>query len=350
MREVLVHDVGDGNHIDMLGDWWDSAAKVDFGTSGPKDKLFRPGTSWTWGDIHYFLPPTPYFILSHHHADHYNGFIAAACNKKYQQVRFHFRHVYYPRFPSFPNHRLVMRQILFLNRLILGDTSGSRQYDLLRLIRSCNSQTFRYSPVKQGDEIPLGADRIEVIWPPDTIVNGNLNRAVDTAMRLFDALTDTNSDLRDRYERMNEIPAEPGEFDLDEDDRFALDAREELREQIHEVNEALRRVANRLSLAFLVGEQLLFLGDLEEEELRAVIDHMKANHRFNHTNCLVAAHHGTHWDERLRDVFAHQVVVSNGSSRAADFCEEYKDISSRVRSTFLEGDISVEPHRRLTSR
>jgi beta-lactamase superfamily II metal-dependent hydrolase len=241
--------------------------------------------------------------------------------------------------------------MVFINRLLMGDTSGSQQYDLLRYISKKNGQNFKYTPVNQGSIIRFGSAELMVLWPPDNISSGRFNRAVDTTLNRFEEFIAKNGKLRARYERMNEIPSEPGTFAADDDDQIALEmTNEKLVKEVHRINTALNDIANRISLAFIIKDSILFLGDLLEPELNEVIKHLKHSYRFNHIDCLVAAHHGTHWDNSLYDIFAYQVAISNGKRMICKFREEYKDIAEGIRSTFQEGDISIDLRLRLTSR
>jgi beta-lactamase superfamily II metal-dependent hydrolase len=78
MRSIVMHDVGDGSHIDILHPpLGQHQLKVDFGTSSDISKLLdsvgSPFPSYVYNS----------FLLSHFHTDHYSGLVEILKNPKY---------------------------------------------------------------------------------------------------------------------------------------------------------------------------------------------------------------------------------------------------------------------------
>ena len=103
-------------------------------------------------------------------------------------------------------------------------------------------------------------------------------------------------------------------------------------------NDALRNATNRLSIAFRQEDNVLFLGDLEKKELRCVSNNLKTQQQLYY-DCLVAAHHGTHWHKAMKDLHCKVCLVSAGNSLVSKIKKEYKSISSSLYQTFFVNDI-----------
>ena len=337
MQRIIMHDVGDGNHVDIVPEWRRSGLKVDFGTNSDKKKLFNDCGLLDWI---YPLRFGRSFMLSHFHADHYNGLIELLRHANHEHFCLGFRKLYYPRFPTFPNSTVIAKQILYYNRLLLGDYSGSQQYDLIRIVSKLNRRRFTSIPLSQGDLIQDSSMEAEVLWPPRTIANNSFNRTVERVIGRFEETISHYPELRDQYVGMNGVPSEHGESEFNPEDLSNLS--EPLRnvpQEVVELGVPLRNIANRLSIAFLSGRHILFLGDLENYEIYSVVKYLKKIRNFNHSEFMIAPHHGTHWQASMINIFANHILVSNGPKMIAKFKQEYKQISNRVHSTFLEGTV-----------
>ncbi len=338
MLYIIMHDVGDGNHIDFTSTGLHSILKIDFGTNSKKDLLFKD-----------FPPLSPFrrhaisnsFLLSHFHADHYNGLIQVLHRREFADIRFGFQNVYYPRFPKFPNSSILEKQMLFFNRLLLGDYSGSQQYDLIRIISKQNGRAFKYYPLSQGNRVQGGDMEAEILWPPRLITDNEFIKTVRDLIAKIEEVLSRHPRYDELYRKMNETPKEASEAGVNTDDLEEIELSEaEIPEEIANLGKDLRGIANRLSISFLTDKALLFLGDLECKEIATVIKYLKRS-KFNHSEYMIAAHHGSHWHDSLLDIFANEILVSNGRRMVVKFKEGYKGITNRLRFTYLEGSIIV---------
>jgi beta-lactamase superfamily II metal-dependent hydrolase len=114
----------------------------------------------------------------------------------------------------------------------------------------------------------------------------------------------------------------------------------ELLERLRDVNNELHGVANDLCLVFSRDDKLLFLGDLEARQLRSVVTCLRKRHN-TRFEVMIAAHHGTHWHDKLRYLSARVVLVSNGERMRPYYKNQYEDIGCSVLQTETTGDLKV---------
>ncbi|MEW6230379.1 MAG: hypothetical protein AB1700_20210, partial [Bacillota bacterium] len=295
------------------------------------------------------------FVISHFHADHYNGLVRAA--ESFRERRFAIREVYYPRLPDIPvtEKRELMCYLLAMNGRILGRDTGLRELDLLRVFQKLNRAPFRHIPVSQGDTILVDGVPFEVLWPPRQVDEGTRD-AIRKALASFRKALEEDKTLQKRY---NEV-SEGGLVDiyLDEDSATMSeladdDAREDagnhrgdphtrrsepLPQSVRDANEDLRKVANHLSIAMAQGNNILFLGDLEDSHIAWVVAYLGRRH-MNGFHLLVTPHHGTHWHDELENIRCTYSVSSNGARLHARKSSAFKRISSWSLNTYDCGDI-----------
>ncbi|WP_146192147.1 hypothetical protein [Oceanotoga teriensis] len=105
-------------------------------------------------------------------------------------------------------------------------------------------------------------------------------------------------------------------------------------------NDSLKKVANHLSLTLLGDGGLLFLGDLEHQEIKKVIgDLIAAGKKKFYT--LIIPHHGTHWDNSLKDIKCIYSITSNGRRLCFYIKPGFKSISKKSFAIHVDGDIAI---------
>jgi hypothetical protein len=336
MLHLKVYDVGDGNHLDILSRFR-MGLKVDYG-SLQEEKLEKS----IYRSYPYFFKKR-LFLLSHFHSDYYNGLIKMA--RAGISVSGKIKAVFYPRLPEFPQNREFMRRLLYLNRLLLGDPTPATGFDLFRVIRHINGEPFKFKSLSQGEVFPLFNREVEVLWPPKEIVEKTLAKSVDSAVRDFDSALALDPLLATGLEKfeVRDILDGTSEYRIFGEDasplRFSGDA--VIPPEVLKAGERLRKIANRFSLAFRVDDTLLFLGELENNDVNKVLTRLKKEH-FNHCSCIVTPHHGTSWGSKLTDIFTYVSVVSSGSKYIRNYDERYKLMSESVRATFTDGDVFLD--------
>ncbi len=80
------------------------------------------------------------------------------------------------------------------------------------------------------------------------------------------------------------------------------------------MDDKFRNITNRLSLAFYCDDEVLFMWDLEKEEINRVVRKLK---NINKTEfyVLITPHHGTHWDDKLSEIRCEYAVASNNKHK-----------------------------------
>lgn len=287
---------------------------------------------------------TNFFILSHFHSDHYNGLFEGV------RAGHHFplEEVIMPVIPEFTRRKEVFQCLFAMNMRVLGNDSGSMDYDFLSVINRLSNNPTYYRRVKQGDEVVLGGTHFQVLWPPSRLTDDDILPSVEKALekfsqalqqdkilgRIYRALDD-EGDLENYLSQENifgseniinsEIPSLP------EEPRDIPDITKE-------ANKALRKVANRLSLAFRIDSQLLFLGDLESREIDKVIGYLEREERL-YFSAMLTPHHGTHWGDNMPTLSCDVAVSSVGKKLFKYVKPNYKYIVRRHLITHLQGDV-----------
>ncbi len=200
--------------------------------------------------------------------------------------------------------------------------------------------------------------QIDVLWPPRTLIDGEVLKVIRNAINDFGEAKKKDKELRKLYDAVEK--AEKAQMYLrEEEGRSEPDKAEqvdvklqighrplptrELPPIVARANKSLRLAANHLSLAFHAGSRLLFLGDLERNEIKQVVAELQRRHRTNFL-ITITPHHGTHSHAdllRLRSILA---ISSLGSRLIRYLRPEYKTKSSFARlclSTHRDGNIHV---------
>ena len=191
----------------------------------------------------------------------------------------------------------------------------------------------------------------DVLWPPRTIVRTDrkTTKAVRAFISGFEKALQDDANLRCITERVRndellsvydiderehptdrELPEEP-EWDDPQGQR-------RVPESTRTANELLRKVTNRLSLAFYVRSLgLIFLGDVETDEIPQIV----AQIRHRPVYCMVAPHHGTHWHDALATIPSVYTVAANGHLRSRYLKPQFANTGAYFLDTYRLGDIGI---------
>lgn len=326
MRVLRVADVGDGLCSWLRGP--DRGMIIDCGGSSGKVALAALEAMY----------PAEILVLTHLHRDHYVGLVEAARTKnRILQVK----ELVLPRIPEFEqSSQFRVAFIAMMTRLSRAET-GIRVYDVAHWLAAVNQGPFRRRFVSANDSIELGNRRLRVLWPPKQVTYDEVLVTVRRALNAFDEALESDAVLREEHERAFELPSR--ESDLFEPDVELLQEDEAPGREIPEITRhaenELRAVANRLSLAFHEGSDLLVWGDQEATEIRAIADGLLSD-GLSRFHVMVTPHHGTHWPLRLRYPRSVVAVTSAGERRIDDFKKGL--IQAEIhRSTYLEGTLEV---------
>lgn len=345
---VVLCDVGDGLHMLLGPAFGGLRAMIDCGCGQRSTAAYESLIRFKESPVGPFLRV---LVLSHFHADHYKGLLDYAI--MHRGLRgFGFHEVYYPMLPKFPEAATLFKTIQFINRLLIGEVSGSPQYDFIDLVGLINDHGFSYRPLSKGDSFYVEGQRIAVLWPPRTIQDGDFTGRVRNAIKLFDEALTSKPEIMDAYERFRvnvEGIFEPGQrsypYDRQRMEEVLASGKEpqELDSDMAHAVDAIIGVANSLSIVLKADDSLLFMGDLEQPEIEQVIEILKAEYRFNHTQLLIPPHHGTHWHERMLDIFAAKIMISAGKGMSNFFKRELLTITNVCNSTYTSGTIEANP-------
>ena len=353
MREIYMADVGDGLCLSIRTISGD-LIQIDCG-SNQGSKIALAGLE----KIYDYSNTPDIFILSHFHIDHYNGLLFISNNKhRYKYfLPFKIREVYFPKIPEFRQKREFMEALFAINLLIFGSETGLMEYDFLKTISRMNQGAFRYKPLSQGDKININGSIFEVIWPPHVITEEDTLKIIEKALDDFNKALEENEKLRELYEKVKRedifekyLAEKRGERDRhpfsdsegnDESNESLEEAKEgkkTLPNIVKKANNSLKRAANHLSLVFLEDNRILFMGDLENYEIKQVIKYLERNNKRNFL-IFIPPHHGTHWHRDIKKIKWDYLLCSNGPKLCRKINPNFK--SSLSLSTHINGDIVI---------
>lgn len=303
------------------------------------------------------------FLLSHYHADHYRGLVAAARDKEKQKFSWAPDLVFAPGLPKFKSNREVYCALFTMSAMVLGSESGSMDFDFLGAVHRLRNSVsgngkksnFKYRQLFQGDEFSLGKQSCTALWPPRYVDDKVFSSTVEKALLKFEEAQNADDVLREIHNRITEsefvdrllsqersdvaFPQDRYYADLEE--RWVQRKGQPLLPVVEEANRALRAVANHLSLGFFTEGGLLFLGDISEKALPAVVDKLVSLGEVDFMY-LIAPHHGTFWDKSLLSLRANTVIVSTGKRLAAKYNPHWGLVGKTVLSSYLNRDIQVD--------
>jgi beta-lactamase superfamily II metal-dependent hydrolase len=337
---LKVNTIGDGQFIDMR--LHENRLVTDFGSKEAIDNL----------NYSNFCGFSPFdFALSHFHKDHYSGIVGCK-NKKYSV---HIDKVYIPRLPKLTKknlHKTLGVVFKTLNYYVMGNHSGSMEYDFINLIKHINlNKKFKVIPVSQGDFIYLGKKSFEVIWPPKEILdNKDFTTSVEKAVQKLEDLVNSGNYpiLKDIYDKIDQksisfeeeikienIDPVSSNSILVPEDKIKID------KNIKDLNSDLRDIANRISLAYC-NSQLLFLGDLESHEINKSLDYTFKKHKNKYWDIILFPHHGTHWGKEMENISGEIGVSSIGKTLFKNWEEKNKKIVNFNHLTHCNGSFLRE--------
>ncbi len=297
-------------------------------------------------------------ILSHFHTDHYNGFISATRQReRHMRARWaRLRGVFLAGLPMIPDREKFLRCLLAADMRVLGGLTGHVAVDFFEMISRLTEGGFSYRFLFQGDEFEAVGLHFKCVWPPRQLDGKYIGGRIDQALRKYEDARRGDETLRelerwvDRTEFYRGLSNSP---EIPDGQQFAdrwsdsghlsglllENVGREVPKVVEAANQALRDIANELSLVFHEGETFLFCGDLENRNISAVVDQLEEedcrDFRF-----FVAPHHGTHWHRSMARLRANECFVSIGPKLLSKYRFELGSISGVVHSTYFGGDMT----------
>ncbi len=284
------------------------------------------------------------FILSHFHVDHYNGILYSSINGIVPPLRI--KEVYYPGIPRFKNNQRLIEYLFTINLMVFGNESGVMAYDFIKSISRINEISFNYRPLYKGDLINVNGSVFEVLWPPRVLYHKKVLAVIERAIEDFERALEEDEETRHIYRMVKEEgiyykyieggkTIRPNNNDII---FYKITEGRKLPEVVKKANQSLRKAANHLCLSFYQDDRILFLGDLENFELKLVVHDLMIKKR-NHFLAVINPHHGTHWEDSLKNIRCIYSISSNGNKLISRFKQAFKDISLMHLSTHSNGDI-----------
>jgi beta-lactamase superfamily II metal-dependent hydrolase len=334
-------DIGDGMAVGICTVGGDHI-QIDFGSQ-------QTPVGW-YPEVFARIEPAV-FVLSHFHADHYNGLLAMEPHSSHWPWP-KVREVLFPRIPEFTERLRFARCLFAISQRVLGGVSGSMELDFLNLFSRINKKPFTYRSLSAGETFSVSGSEFQVLWPPRAISDNSTIKVIREAISDFDTAIEEDEELRSIYKRFEEDgllnayfgegqrerTIEPRTEELERGENFPSPP--ELKPSTIAANESLRAAANRFSLSFREDNRLLFLGDLEERELKQVVADLEDEHarRFQ---LLITPHHGTHWHPALSKLSCYFALSSVGPRLFKNLRPQYREISEQWFITYLDGTIDL---------
>jgi hypothetical protein len=345
VRSIHIADVGDGICIGvrtLVGE----SVQIDCGSQQGGELAFEGLKRTLYG-----AGGRTVFILSHFHIDHYNGLLYASLSSDHWRKGLPtIREVYYPRIPDFKQRTEFLLCLLTMNSRIFGSETGVMECDFLNAISRINQgQSFDYRPVSQGDVIDVGNGVLDVLWPPLTMNDERVLAAVRRALKDFERAMEEDETTRRLYKRV----ARAGVFeeyferhhrrekpitDIKEYVGQGLESRAKLPDTVRIANRSLRNAANHMGLALFEDSRFLFLGDVGGFEIKEIVNHLRSRKKRSFY-VIISPHHGTRWDESLRQIHCFYSISSVGGKLVSKLDRRIGEISERSLATWVNGDI-----------
>lgn len=357
MENFFMNDVGSGLNCAIRRD---SSFQFMIDMGAMDGKMINIGNSKPY--------VTDTFMLSHYHLDHYNGIGK-------HKVKFALKNVYLPKMPSICNHSNIenigYKFLTYLLSFAIITKGKSLIENILFLLYKQGTKNFTVRFVSKGDTIVYGKRKYEIIWPPKQLDEKDVIKDVRAAIDAYEKLAQDsplfkqaeNVSLKIQYlfgqladlnnKKVSERRGESSDDTIRDIDSGLLQLTLKLHELqneenpledkqlIQETNDKLKKAANHLSIAFRQEDNILFLGDLESKELEIICKELDANNQ-THYDILVAPHHGTHWQEKMKQLKCDYALASIGHSLVHNVKqEELSSISKCFLRTDCYGAISI---------
>lgn len=363
---IVVNDVGDAN-CNWISNF-DETMMIDFGGNWGKES--GGNHSSQKNSLEKQLRFSDAFLLSHYHEDHYNMLLDLHSSMKTQLKNFYFPFI--PNVAGSSDEKILVKDMYLMHILCRKKETGSPALTIYKKLKELNgSHSMNLHAVHKGDCVKLGQEKYDVIWPPERIsAKGNKNgnnsipvmskKCVD-AMNEVDSLLEQDAELHKIWkavDRMTEAVCleqidEPKE-DFDDAEKYSTDGNilgcvENVASNIkNKVIKKLKEIANSLSVCLYRQGEFLFLGDLENADIKPCISDLLKKTSEIYVQNFIAPHHGTHWHNCLgKSVHAHNILVSVGNRLQKKVHRpNYKGICKNLQITWEKGML-VEPRKVL---
>lgn len=308
------------------------------------------------------------FLLSHLHSDHYNGlFVFRNCPlpSKYYKLNI----IYLPRIPQItgcPRNNIKQFVVGFISYTVYA-----KEPKLLRILAELcggNANDITIRCLSKGDTFIHNDRRYEVLWPPKQM-DGEIKKKILKANDLFEKakqkypllgevenrvsllldelLPKYENENIQQYDSCSDMDSIRIKGDLSHDwDKGISNMLPNINEEfdngiLKELDEAYHVAANELSLAFRQEDNILFLGDLENKELKSVCGELSQENKTRY-DIIIAPHHGTHWVDEMANLKCSLCLASVGKSLSKSVkAKELMSISKHLIQTDCWGKIEV---------
>jgi ribonuclease BN (tRNA processing enzyme) len=271
-----------------------------------------------------------HLFLSHFHEDHYRGIFLAKDNELSIDA------LYFPKIPTFQDSQKFTLQLIAMNYRMRSWPKDFTELTIIDKLRKANKQNFCTIPLWCGKKLSIARQAIDVLWPPEHLDDSEIITSIEKAMESFEEAIKSDNELKAVYEKVQEHDC-TSSFSHDSEVSCFPDRppSKEIPESTKNANRNMRGAANRLSLCLRIDKEMIFLGDLENREIRIVVNRLKSEEKEYVT--LITPHHGTHWDDSMASLNVRFAVSSLGEKLKHKYRED--KIQSALRLDTLRGDV-----------
>jgi ribonuclease BN (tRNA processing enzyme) len=314
--------VGDGLCLSIFMPYC-TRVQIDCGSqqcSGNKEAFER---------VNLFQPK--HLFLSHFHEDHYSGIFLAKDNELSIDA------LYFPKIPTFQDSQKFTLQLIAMNYRMRSWPKDFTELTIIDKLRKANEQNFCTIPLWCGKKLSIAGQAIDVLWPPEHLLDDSeIITSIKKAIESFEEAIESDDELKAVYEKVQEHDC-TSSFSHDSEVSCFPDRppSKEIPESTKNANRNMRGAANRLSLCLGIGKELIFLGDLEQREIKIVIN--KLNCIEKQYVSLITPHHGTHWDDSMGSLNVQFAVSSLGQKLEKNY--KRNQIGSAQRLDTLRGEV-----------
>jgi len=333
MKVMEIYNVKHGDFGAYLDCDKDYSCVLDCGSSQSQSRLHTACTTPTriMGGVSQIINSTKKrdLLISHFHRDHYNG---VKVFSNYKLPFFDKMYIPYIEFKADYSKQFIYSFCL------LHETANilNKSFSLLKDFESLFKKSYEKDMVMvgEGDEIPSITDSkgntAEIIWPPITIKgksrelerfihdleenlrNKELDKAIKNAGERLEGLQDLVSS---KEIKRIDTPQKSDRKEFDINELMSIEKslpyrgnknRPEIRDAFKKLRSSVKQFLNPLSIAFKIDKQLLWMGDLEENN--GIFQYIKSK-LDKDIKYFKLPHHGT-VDINGLDVKASKFLVS----------------------------------------